>query len=726
MTADAMDRSRFDHVPERIEGLVDLAFNLWWSWHPSARMLFKQVNAHAWKESRHNPVQMLQEIPEDYLRRAAQNREYLRRYDIIMQRYQEYMARKNSWFTEEYASSRPFTVAYFSAEYGLHHSLPFYAGGLGFLAGDHLKECSDLGVPLVAVGFMYSSGYLHQHIGPDGSQMNIEEHLNRDAAPITRVLDPSGKQIVLAVPHINLPISVAVWKVQVGRIPLYLLDTDIPENAPEHRSISHRLYSGNKEQRLLQEIVLGIGGRKVLSYLGVHYAGVHINEGHPAFALVERVRERVGEGQSFEDALAQVRGTTVFTTHTPVPAGTDIFPAEMIDRYFSTYYRCLGIERERFLALGAAPGDQGGNFNMTVFAMRMSAHHNAVSQRHGEVTRAMWQGIWPGLPPERVPIDAITNGVHLPTWLNSRMELLLDRYIGAVCPCWQMEHDCPVIWDLVDEIPDEELWDLHIWLKAKLINRIRERKRRKWAEHREMPENIVAEGVLLNPTMLTIGFARRFSTYKRADLIFYDLERLKRIVNNRWRPVQIVFAGKAHPADVEGQQVLQRIYSFARSPDFGGKIAFVEDYGEQVAQYLVHGVDLWLNNPLPPMEASGTSGMKAAINGVLNLSILDGWWIEGYNGRNGWAFGGEYTVGDRTAADANAIYELLEKEIVPLYYDTDMHGVPHGWVRAMKESIKSNAPRFCARRMVKEYVTHYYPKMLAAAGTPFPGLGGGE
>lgn len=723
MTADAMDRSRFNHVPTRIEGLVDLAFNLWWSWHPAARILFKQVNAHAWKESGHNPVRMLREIPEEYLVRAAQNMEYLRRYDIIMKRYQEYMARKNSWFTEEYSSCRPVTIAYFSAEYGLHHSLPFYAGGLGFLAGDHLKECSDLGVPLVAVGFMYSSGYLHQHIGPDGSQMNIEERLDRDAAPITRVLDPSGTQIILPVPYIDPTINVAVWKVQVGRIPLYLLDTDIPENNPEHRSISHRLYSGDREQRLLQEIVLGVGGRKVLSYLGVHYSGVHINEGHPAFALIERVRERVGEGLSFEDALGQVRGTTIFTTHTPVPAGTDIFPTEMIDRYFSTYYRCLGIDRERFLALGTAPGDPGGGFNMTVFAMRMSAHHNAVSQRHGEVARAMWQGIWPELPEERVPIDAITNGVHLPTWLNPRMEQLFDRYIGAVCPYWQMEYDNPALWELVDEIPDEELWYLHIWLKTKLFNRMRERKRVRWAARSDVPENIVAEGVLLNPSVFTIGFARRFSTYKRADLIFHDLERLKRIVNNRWRPVQIVFAGKAHPADVEGQQILQKIYRFTQSPDFGGKIAFVEDYGEQMAQYLVHGVDLWLNNPLPPMEACGTSGMKAAINGVPNLSILDGWWIEGYNGRNGWAFGGEYHGGDRTAADADAIYELLEKEIVPLYYETDMHGVPHGWVKTMKESIKSNAPRFCAKRMVKEYVARYYPKVLSCAGTPFSGPG---
>ncbi|TAJ45485.1 alpha-glucan family phosphorylase [Methanofollis fontis] len=721
MTADGMDRSRFDHVPERIGGLVDIAFNLWWSWHPAARVLFKQLNAHAWKESRHNPVQMLREVPVDYLKRAARTPEYLRRYDIIMERYQDYMARKTSWFTGEYSPCRPVTVAYFSAEYGLHHSLPFYAGGLGFLAGDHLKECSDLGVPLVAVGFMYSSGYLHQHIGTDGSQMNIEEILDRDAAPITRVLGESGRQIVVRVPLIEPPIHVAVWKVQVGRVPLYLLDTDIAENRPEHRGISHRLYGGDREERLLQEIVLGIGGRKVLSYLGVHYSGVHINEGHPAFALIERVRERIEQGFSFEDALEQVRGTSVFTTHTPLPAGTDIFPFDMVDRYLRGYYECLGIERDRFLGLGTDPGDPHAGFNMTVFAMRMSAYHNAVSARHGEVTRGMWKGLWPGLPEDRLPIDAITNGVHLQTWLNPRMEDLFDRYIGSVCPYWQMEHDNPVIWELVDEIPDGELWHLHIWLKMKLINRIREMKRRKWAKHQEVPENVVAEGVFLNPSVLTIGFARRFSTYKRADLIFHDLERLKRIVNNRWHPVQIIFAGKAHPDDVGGQDVLRRIYRYAQSSEFGGKIAFVEDYGEQMAQYLVHGVDLWLNNPLPPMEASGTSGMKAAINGVINLSILDGWWVEGYNGRNGWAFGGECVCKDRTDTDAGAIYDLLEQEIVPLYYQTDMDGVPHGWVRTMKESIKSNAPRFCSRRMLKEYVHRYYPRLVSCAGAPLPG-----
>jgi len=461
--------------------------------------------------------------------------------------------------------------------------------------------------------------------------------------------------------------------------------------------------------------VLGIGGRKVLNILGVEYYAMHLNEGHPAFALLERVRERVERGMTYEKAFEQVRGTTVFTTHTPVPAAHDIFPHWLMDKYFSQYYPSIGLDRSRFLALGEHPRCPGGGFSMDAFAMRASKYHNGVSQRHGEVARSMWQCLWPDRPCDLLPIDAITNGVHLPTWLNPRMEMLYNDYLTAVFPHWQQEHDNPAIWELVDEIPDAELWRVHRWLKTKMINRIREQKRRKWEEHHDEPAQLVSGGLFLNPSVLTIGFARRFSSYKRADLVFHDIERLKRIVNNRWRPVQFVFAGKAHPADDEGKRILQRIYRHAQSPDLAGRIAFVEDYGEQMAQYLVHGVDVWLNNPIPPLEASGTSGMKAGINGVLNCSILDGWWIEGYNGRNGWAFGGGTPSGDRTPADAGELYRLLEDQMVPLYYDTSLDGIPHGWVRMMKESIKTIAPRFCARRMLKEYVAKYYPKFLLCA-----------
>ena len=708
-------RRNFSHVPERISGLVDLAYNLWWSWHPEARVLFKELDRQVWKECLHNPVQMLQMIPQEYLDRAMNNPEYLHRYDIITYLFKRYMESIDGWFGEQFPKRRLLTIAYFSAEYGLHHSLPFYAGGLGFLAGDHLKECSDLHIPMVAVGFMYSQGYLHQDVQADGWQEAIRITLDRDAAPVTRVKNAEGEQMVIQVPFIDPPIHVAVWKVQVGRIPLYLLDTDIEENTPENRNISSRLYTSDNEVRLRQEIVLGIGGRKVLKDLGIEYSAVHLNEGHPAFALLERVRERVAGGMSFAQAVDQVRGTTVFTTHTPVPAGHDVFSTELMDEYFSQYYPRLGIDRETFLHLGAHPNNHG--FNMTSLALRMSSFHNAVSKKHAEVTREMIHGLWPDM--ETVTIDAITNGVHMPTWMNPRVRQLISKYMQPACPHWKEEHDNPVLWELVDDIPDSELWDVHLWLKAKLINRIRERKRRKWAARQDVPLNLVAEGVMLNPSTLTIGFARRFSTYKRSDLIFHDIERLKRIVNNRWRPVQIIFAGKAHPDDYEGKMILQRIYRHAQEPEFGGRIAFVEDYGEQTAQYLVHGVDVWLNNPLPPLEACGTSGMKAAMNGVLNLSIADGWWPEGYNGKNGWIFGADTPPEGRDAADANAIYDLLEKEIVPLYYSASMDGIPHGWMKMMKESIKSVAPHFSARRMVKEYVRNYYPSMLICAESDY-------
>ena len=706
---------KFSHIPGRLSGLVDLAYNLWWSWHPEARILFKQIDQQAWKESVHNPVKMLQDIPPEFLDSVLANPEYMRRYDIIMNRFRQYMERRNGWFTERFPKGRSLTIAYFSAEYGLHHSLPFYAGGLGFLAGDHLKECSDLGVPLVAVGFMYSEGYLHQHVLPDGWQDNITEVMDREAAPITRVLDSLGNQLTIRVPFIEPAIYVAVWKVEVGKIPLYLLDTDLPDNEPAHRSISHRLYTENIERRLLQEIVLGIGGRRVLTELGIEFSALHLNEGHPAFAQLERIRELVQKGVSFERALSQVKGTSVFTTHTPVASGNDIFPFHLMGKYFASYYHALGIDQDTFFKLGHHPCDVTAGFNMTAFALRTTEFHNAVSRKHGVVTRRMWHCLWPDTPEESIPIDSITNGVHLPTWLNPKMGELFSQYFYSVNPHWRQDHDVAELWELVDEIPDSELWTTHMWLKTKLFNRIRERKRINWETHLKEPVNLAADGLMLNPSVLTIGFARRFSTYKRADLIFHDLDRLKRIMNNRYRPVQIIFAGKAHPADDEGKRILQRIYRFAQQPEFGGRIGFVEDYGEQMAQYLVHGVDVWLNNPVPPMEACGTSGMKASLNGVINLSILDGWWLEGFNGRNGWAFGAETPAGSRDASDAAELYDILEKEVVPLYYDTSITGIPHGWVKMMKESIRSNSARFSARRMVKEYVNHYYPPLLTCA-----------
>ncbi|ABN58401.1 MAG: alpha-glucan family phosphorylase [Methanoculleus marisnigri] len=717
---------RFAHVPERIFGLVDLAYNLWWSWHSSASVLFKMLNRAEWKMSRHNPVRMLLDTPPRFFERAAANPEYLRRYDIIMHRFGEYMVPGTSWFAQHYPSRTPLTIAYLSSEFGLHHSLPFYAGGLGILAGDHVKASSDLGVPTVAVGFMYAEGYLHQHIEADGWQKNVAEILDRDAAPVLRVMGDDGKQLVVQVPLIDPPIYVAVWKVQVGRVPLYLLDTHIDENLPENRNISHRLYLKELECRLRQELVLGIGGRKVLHTLGVEYSAMHLNEGHSAFSLLERLRERLVAGMPPDEAREQVRGTSVFTTHTPVPAAHDVFPEDLMAKYFRSYCPSLDLAWDEFMALGDDPHNPGAGFNMTAFALRMSRFHNGVSKKHGEVAREMWQPLWPDLPPEEVPIDAVTNGVHVPTWLNHRIEALIDRYMDPVYPNWREDYDNPIIWEVVDEIPDEELWREHQWLKMKLFSRIRDRKRRKWAGHQGEPANLAAEGLMLDTSALTIGFARRFAEYKRADLIFEDLDRLDRIVNNRWRPVQFIFAGKAHPADDRGKRILQKIYQYSQDPRFGGRIAFIEDYGEQVARYMVHGVDVWMNTPVPLMEASGTSGMKAGMNGVLNLSVLDGWWVEGYNGRNGWGFEGHAASPGDNRADAETIYDLIENEVAPLYYSRTMDDVPHKWVRMMRESIKSIAPQYCSLRMLKEYVTRYYPSVCRYAAGPGEQLAGLE
>lgn len=699
----------FPNLPPRLIGLGELAENLWWSWHPAARMLFKMLDRQAWKENGHNPDKMLKELPGEILESAASDPEYLRQYDMVLTQFREDIGAKESCLAENIAEQKKCTVAYFSAEYGLHHSLPFYAGGLGFLAGDYIKECSDLRMPLVAIGFMYQEGYVRQQIREDGWQENLDETLDRDAASISRVLDEKGKQVVVKVPSIEPPVFVAVWKIAVGRIPLYLMDTDIEINDPWNRGICSHLYTGDIEQRLRQEIVLGIGGYQVLSALGVKPSMLHLNEGYPGFALLERIRERVQEGMSYTEAARHVQNTSVFTTHTPVPAGHDVFPFSLMEKYFRSYWQALGLDHDAFLQLGIHPNEPHAGFNMTAFALRMSGYHNGVSKRHGDVARRMWQNLWPELSEEKIPIDYVTNGIHVPTWIEPKMELLFNKFLG---PNWLLDHDNPVLWELVDDIPDEELWKTHYWLKMKLIDAISQRARQRWAKDRVSPSNVLAGGTLLDPSVLTIGFARRFATYKRADLIFHDLTRLKKLLNERWRPIQIIFAGKAHPADDPAKRILQRVFNAARDPDLGGRVAFVEDYGEQLAQYMVHGADVWLNNPLPPLEASGTSGMKAALNGVPHLSITDGWWMEGFNGKNGWAFGEGAADSDRDKQDAEAIYQILEKEIIPLYYKVSDDGIPHEWVKVMKESIKSSAPRFSARRMVKEYIEKFYDTAL--------------
>lgn len=700
---------KFPYLPERIIRLGELACNLWWSWHPEARALFYLLAGNGSRYKAQNPVKLLFEIDCQILDDATRNPRFLRRYDAVMTRFDSEMNAYQSWFNSKIENRSRLPIAYFSAEFGLHQSLPFYAGGLGFLAGDYLKECSDLGVPVVGVGFMYPEGYLHQRLSADGWQMSESESLDRERAPICRVLDAEGRPMTLKVTIMQLPVYFEVWKAQIGRVPLYLIDTDLEANDPRSRSISSRLYIGDHEQRLVQEIILGIGGTQILKALGIEHSILHLNEGHSSFAILERIREMVENGKSFAEAVGFVRRTTIFTTHTPVPAGHDIFSIPMMDKYFASYIPLLGISREEFYRLGEDPSASSAGFNMTVFALRFSAHCNAVSKRHGEVARRMWQHLWKPLAEHEVPIDYITNGVHVPTWIDSRMALLFNRYLG---PNWLADHDDPSIWELVDDIPDEKLWMVHRHQKMNLIAVLQERARQRWLEHAD-PNIILASGTMFDPNALTMGFARRFASYKRANLILEDLTRLKAILGCANMPVQIVFAGKAHPSDDAGIRLIQQVFNVARDPDFGGRVAFIEDYNEELAQYLIHGVDVWLNNPQPPFEASGTSGMKAGINGVPHLSILDGWWIEGYNGSNGWAFdGNDSESGERGAQE---LYSIIERQIVPLYYDQNESGISPGWIKIMKASIKSAAARFSSRRMVKEYAKKFYQDALIQA-----------
>jgi starch phosphorylase len=590
-----------------------------------------------------------------------------------------------------------------------------YAGGLGVLAGDFLKECSDLSVPVVAVGMIYSQVYVHQRIREDGWQEDVEETVERTYDPITRVLGDDGEPLTARVPALEPAVHVGVWEVKVGRVRLYLLDPDLEVNRPWDRSIASRLYVSDAEQRLRQEILLGMGGMRILKSLGIEPGALHLNEGHSFLAVLERIRPRVEEGASFEEAFQEVRESTIFTTHTPVPAGTDVFPFQLMEKYLGGYLGELDTDRDTFLELGTNPKDPDAGFNTTVFALRAAGFRNGVSQRHGEVARGMWSHLWPDREQDDVPVQAITNGVHTPSWIDaSWLQPVLDEYLDA---SWFERQDEPETWENVDEIPDDVLWEAHQDLKSDMLAEIDGRARANWHEEKAPAPNVIAFGALLDPEVLTLGFARRFTDYKRPDLILYDIERFRKLVTDPLRPIQLIFAGEAHPNDVGGKRLIQKIFQVAQDPDFAGRIAFVEDYDQELASYMVHGVDVWLNNPVPPQEASGTSGMKASINGIPNLSILDGWWIEGYNGENGWAFGEQDGTreDDRTKRDAESIYRLLEEEIVPRYYERSGDGAPHRFVEVMKEAIKTVAPHFGTRRMVKEYVRLFYVPALGLA-----------
>jgi starch phosphorylase len=674
----------------------------------------------AWKLTRHNPVKMLQKMPAQNLVAAMRNPVFLEKYDEITSEFSSDVDGVRTWLHAAHPDLVKQTIAYFSMEFAIHNSLPIYAGGLGILAGDYCKEASDLGLPVVGLGFMYPQGYFQQRINDDGWQQEIYRQLDFAECPISLVLKEDRQPLKISIELDSKAVLICAWKVKVGRVNLYLLDTALEENSPADRALSARLYGGDQETRLQQEVLLGVGGVRVLRALGIAPSIWHANEGHAAFMALERCRELVEAGAEFCSAIQRVRASTVFTTHTPVAAGNDAFPRSLIEKYFRRYWERVGLGKDAFLDLGAQ--DAGGPFSMTVLGMRTSDGRNGVSDLHGAVCRKMWHGLWPQVEENDVPIGSVTNGIHVPTWVAPQMAELYEKYLGDD---WLEKHDDTGLWGRVETIPDEEMWSMHRWLKQKLIAYIRDQARRRWRENRCSPAHALAMGAMLDADALTVVFSRRFTDYKRAALIMQDANRLKRLVQDELRPVQIVFSGKAHPNDDYGKHLIQWVYNAARDPDYDGRIAFVEDYDMHIARYFVQGADVWLNTPRALNEASGTSGMKAALNGVLHLSVLDGWWHEAYDGANGWAIDddGASPGQNNDVQVANGLYHILEEQVVPLYYKRDFDGVPREWTRMMKRAIRTIVPTFCARRMVKEYTEQLY--LAAARAADFTCAGDG-
>jgi glycogen phosphorylase len=701
--------AKFD-LPRRLSRLGELTYNLWWTWNPDVQRLFSRIDPIFWERVYHNPVRFLSQIDRSRLESMTQDRYYLDYYDRKIRGFDHYLQSKDTWFSKTHPDYQNRPIAYFSMEFGLHETLPIYSGGLGVLSGDHLKGASDLGLPLVAVGFLYTQGYFSQKITEDGWQEARNIRLKFEEMPILSLTDQYGNPLTINVELPGREVHARIWKIQVGRIPLFLLDTDVTGNSPSDRELTARLYSSDLDLRVSQEIILGIGGVRALRQLGYNPSVWHMNEGHSAFLTLERARELVAAGRTFEDAVDKIREATIFTTHTPVPAGNDEFPQWLADKYFAYLWPQLGLSRDQFNELARVQQAWGGEaFSMPVLALKLSNHRNAVSELHGQVSRRMWSFLYPDIPEEEVPITHVTNGVHTSTWLARRIHVLYDRYLGND---WSENIDDPGMWKMVEDIPDAELWAVRRHLKRKLVAYMRERSRQQWLNGGVHPVQVIASGVLLDPYTLTIGFARRFATYKRASLVLRDLDRLLTIVNQPETPVQIIFAGKSHPVDEPGKLLIQEVYRAVKKAENGGRLVFLEDYDMNLARYLVQGVDVWLNTPRRPNEASGTSGQKAAMNGVLNFSVLDGWWREGYNGSNGWVIGADAHYDDpnqQDEADASSLYDTLEKEIIPLYYKMrSADGLPCDWLAKVKESIRTLTPRFSINRMLKEYTGKLY------------------
>ncbi|MDD5198975.1 MAG: alpha-glucan family phosphorylase [Terrimicrobiaceae bacterium] len=704
-------------LPAPLEPMRELVYNLWWTWEPAARRLFRHLDVPLWDRTNHNPLRMLQLCKQARLVELADDETFLRELQGVHERFTAYMTRPDT-YGKRRAATTPLQqpVAYFSAEYGFHESIPNYSGGLGILSGDHCKSASDLDLNFVAVGLLYRDGYFKQQINKDGWQEAVRLDQNFHHLPI-REVKIDGQSLKVAVSFPGRQVVAKVWHIQVGRIPLYLLDTAISENAPEDQIVTSQLYGGDHDFRVRQEIVLGMGGYRALEAMGIHPAVFHMNEGHSAFLILERVRKLIQDDTlDFNSALQVVAASSIFTTHTPVPAGNDAFTAELMKKYFSDYPAGVGIAFDRFFSLGQATVEPENTFSMTILALRASRFANGVSRLHGEVSRGLWKNVWKDVPEKEIPITSITNGVHIKTWAAGEFHELYAKYLG---PDWEDQLTNPDYWRGVIDIPDEVLWELHQLLKRRTIDFVRERIRRQRARNAEPPEEIRHANRLLNSEVLTIGFARRFATYKRGTLLFRDPERLLKLVTDAQRPVQFIFAGKAHPADEGGKKIIQEVYQYSRDPQFQGRIVFVEDYDTNVGRRLYHGVDLWLNNPLRPLEASGTSGMKLPPNGGLNFSVLDGWWLESWNGKNGWAIGSDITEGTQARqdeVDIQSIFSVLENQIIPLYYAKPDGRLPLAWIQLMRESIRTVVPVFNTHRMVSEYNERLYePAAIAGA-----------
>lgn len=700
-----------------VRKLRELARNLWWTWQPHVIELFRELDPVLWRETDHNPVEFLKKIPPDQLMRRASEMALISRIDYAFRRLNEYLANHESWGAVHASTLRARPVAYFSMEFGLHESLPIYSGGLGVLAGDHLKSASDLGLPLVGVGMLYAEGYFRQALDGEGWQQENYPFNEPDRLPIHEATDPEGNSVRVAVETRSGTLHAKVWRVEVGRTTLLLLDSNVPENAEADRRLTGRLYGGDARVRIRQELLLGVGGVRALYALGIEPSVIHLNEGHSAFAGLELTRVVMeAEGRPFGEAVRDVAGMTVFTTHTPVAAGHDRFGGDLVEENLGPLRERLHLGHDDFLGLGRVhPRDANEPFCMTVLALKLSRHANGVSALHGRVSRQMWHPLFPNRTEEEVPIGHITNGVHVLSWLAPQMKMMYDRHFGQD---WPKRMRYPDVWAKADEIDDGELWETHQVLKARLLEFVRHRLIRQ-ARARGMEDAASHYHRMFDLEALTIGFARRFATYKRATLVMKDVERLARIVNDSGRPVQLLFAGKAHPEDRFGKEFIQQIARISETPEFRGRITFIEDYDMNVARFLVQGVDVWLNNPRRPQEASGTSGQKAALNGALNCSILDGWWAEGYDGQNGFAIGSGRTHAVPAVQDERDYSDLLQtlsEELIPLYYDRGPDGLPRKWIARVKDGIRTLGWRFNSDRMVMDYAQHCY--LPACGGQP--------